>query len=114
MIKKTLIISACVVSLLTFAGQTFAEDQQPATTGPLMTQQESQAYQDEMRNAKTPEERQQIQQQHHEQMQERAKARSEAQRKMHDERVNSEWSGAEKGAGMGTGTGGGSAGGKGK
>ncbi len=110
MIKKSLIIAACVASLLAFSGQTFAEDQQPAATGPLMTQQETKAFHEQMQNAKTPEERQQIQQQHHEQLQERSKARREAQRKMHDERVNSEWSGAEKGAG----TSGGSAGGKGK
>jgi membrane protein involved in colicin uptake len=108
MIKKALIISAFITGLLTFAGQTFAEDQQPAATGPLMTQQETQAFQEKMRNAKTPQERQQIQQQHHEQLQQRAKARNEAQRKLHEERVNS--NNAAQGAGMG----GGSAGGKGK
>jgi hypothetical protein len=89
MIKKSLIISALAVSLLTIGGQAFAEDQQqqPATMGPLMSQQEIQAYQEKMRNAQTPEEREQIQKEHSAQVQERAKARSDAQRKEYEERT---------------------------
>jgi hypothetical protein len=105
MIKKSLFISALTVSLLTFAGQVFAEDQQPATVGPLMTQQEIQAYQDKMRNAQTPEARQQIQKEHSAQIQERARARSEAQRKMYDESVNSRDADMDKGAGKASGKG---------
>jgi len=103
MIKKSLFISALAVSLLTFAGQVFAEDQQPTAVGPLMTQQEIQAYQDKMRNAQTSEERQQIQKQHSAQIQERARARSEAQRKMYEDSVNSRDADMDKGAGMGSG-----------
>jgi len=86
MIKKSLIITAIAASLLTFGGHAFAEEQQPSAVGPLMTQQENQAFQEQMRNAQTPEERQQIQEQHHQLIQERAKARSDAQRKAYDER----------------------------
>jgi hypothetical protein len=115
MIKKSLIISAFAISLLT-AGYAFAEDAQPvSTTGPLMTQQEIQAYQDKLRNAQTSEERHQIQMEHQATVQERSKARSEAHRKEYDDRkaVNetnddmdqAKGSGSDKGDGSGAGGG---------
>jgi hypothetical protein len=105
MIKKSLIISALAASLLTFGSQVFAEDQQPAAVGPLMTQQEIQVYQDKMRNAQTSEERQQIQKQHSDQIQKRAQARSEAQRKMYEDSVNSRDADMDRGTGMDSGKG---------
>jgi len=119
MIKKSLIISAFAASLLT-AGYALAEDAQPtSTTGPLMTQQEIQAYQDKLRNAQTSEERHQIQMEHQATVQERAKARSEAHRKEYEDRKaahESEMDAMDKGKGsdMSTGKGEGSGAGGGK
>jgi uncharacterized membrane protein YukC len=115
MIKKSLIISAFVASMLT-AGYAFAEDAQPvSTTGPLMTQQEIQAYQDKLRNAQTSEERHQIQMEHQATVQERAKARSDAHRKEYDERnaAHESKDDMDKGKGSGKGDGSGTGGGKG-
>jgi hypothetical protein len=114
MIKKSLIISAFAASLLTFGGHVLAEGQQPDAMGPLMSQQEIQAFQEKMRNAQTPEERQQIQKEHSDQIQQRAQARSEASRKMYEESVNSRETEMNKDAGMESGKAEGQGAGKGK
>jgi hypothetical protein len=105
MIKKSLIISAFVASMLT-AGYAIAEDAQPVSTdGPLMTQQEIQAYQDKLRNAKNSEERHQIQMEHQATVQERSKARSEAHRKEYDERNSAHESNDDMDQGKSSGSG---------
>ncbi|WP_321416578.1 hypothetical protein [uncultured Desulfobacter sp.] len=76
MMKRTLMMSTLVATLVLFSGFAFAADQDKQIYGSqLMTQQERAEYHAKMRSVKTVQEREQIRNEHHEQMQERAKER---------------------------------------
>lgn len=110
MIKRKIIISAIAATLLALSGNAVAEDQQQVYGSQLMTQQERLEHHERMRNAKTAEERHQIQKEHHEMMQERAKARGQKLREMSDERREGQGRGAGMGEGAGSGKGSGGGG----
>lgn len=86
MTKLANIISSFAVVLLLFSGYAIAEDKSQdrpqVGIGQLMTQQERLEHHEKMKNAKTAEERHQIQMQHHELMRKRAEARGEQLRAM--------------------------------
>lgn len=88
--RKTAILIATLsvaIASAAFAGEPSAPAVQTAQAGPgagaggqiygsqLMTQQERLQYREQMRNAKTAQEREQLRLQHHRQMQERARQR---------------------------------------
>ena len=74
MMKRTLIMSTLAATLFLTTGLATAADPQQVYGGPLMTQQEMYEFHGRMRNARTPQERDQIRNQHHQLMQARAKA----------------------------------------
>ena len=75
MINRPFIFSALTAAMIIFSGNTFAEDQQPVRGSQLMTEQERLQHREKMQNAKTAEERQQIQKANHVLMRARAEAR---------------------------------------
>lgn len=97
-------------ALLLVTGMSYADDQAQDVSGPLLSREESEQFNERMRNAKDSAERRQIQEEQHNLVQERAKARNESQRKMHEQRRQEHEKG--KGSGDGDATGGGK--GKGK
>jgi hypothetical protein len=88
MLKQTLMMSALSGALMLASGFALAADQERIPDAAqkqkqmygseLMTQQERIEYRSRMRDAKTPEKRQQVRLEHHEGMKERAKQRGVA------------------------------------
>ncbi len=77
MINKPFIFAACTAAIIAFSGTTFAQEKQEVSGRQLMTEQERLQHRESMRNAKTAEERQQIQKKQHELMRTRAEARGQ-------------------------------------
>jgi|GEM_PF-6472059 len=73
MLKLSLKKSLLVALFLAFSAPSMAVEQEPIYGSQLMTQQEQQAHQAAMKNAKSAEEREQIRLEHHEKMRLRAK-----------------------------------------
>lgn len=72
--KRTLIASALISALYLSTGLATAAEPQQIYGSQLMTQQEMFEFHNRMRNARTPQEREQIRYEHHQQMQSRAQA----------------------------------------
>lgn len=75
MIQRLLGIALLTMAITIFAGVLYAADQERIYGSQLMTQQERLEYREQLRNAKTVQEREQIRKEHHEKMKARAKAR---------------------------------------
>ena len=74
MLKNTLLMSTLAATLFLSNGLAVAAESQQVYGSPLMTQQEMFEFHNRMRNARTPQESEQIRNQHHQLMQSRAKA----------------------------------------
>ena len=74
MMIRPLIMSTLVATLFLSTGLVSAADQQQIYGSQLMTQQEMFEFRQRMRNAKSPQAREQIRNEHHQQMHIRAKA----------------------------------------